>query len=208
MDATGKHLTSGIIDEHTHIAGGGNDVATNSSMVRIKDQVNSEDINIYRSLAGGVTAAQVLHGSANPVGGQSAIIKLRWGASPEGLKIQGADEYIKFALGENVKRSSNSNSVRYPQTRMGVEQVFMDGFTNALEYQKEWNAYNNLPRKTKPSATKPRRDLVDEAMLEIINKERFITCHSYVQSEINMLMKVADKFNFNVNTFTQNPRGL
>lgn len=202
VDGTGKHLTSGIIDEHTHIAGGGNDVATNSSMVRIGDQVNSEDINIYRSLAGGVTAAQVLHGSANPVGGQSALIKLRWGASPEGLKIQGADEYIKFALGENVKRSANSNSVRYPQTRMGVEQVFMDGFTNALEYQKEWNTYNSLPRKTKASADKPRRDLVDEAMLEIINKERFITCHSYVQSEINMLMKVAEKFDFNVNTFT------
>ncbi len=202
VDGTGKHLTSGIIDEHTHIAGGGNDVATNSSMVRIGDQVNSEDINIYRSLAGGVTAAQVLHGSANPVGGQSALIKLRWGESPENLKIKGADEYIKFALGENVKRSSNQNSVRFPQTRMGVEQVYMDGFTNALEYQKEWNAYNNLPRKTKPTAKKPRRDLVDEAMLEIINKERFITCHSYVQSEINMLMKVAEKFNFNVNTFT------
>ncbi|MFY0687657.1 MAG: amidohydrolase family protein [Cyclobacteriaceae bacterium] len=202
VDASGMHLTSGIIDEHTHIAGGGNDVATNSSMVRIGDQVNSEDVNIYRSLAGGVTAAQVLHGSANPVGGQSAIIKLRWGMAPEDLKIDGADEYIKFALGENVKRSSNNNSVRYPQTRMGVEQVFMDGFTNALVYQNKWNAYNGLPKKSKAGAIKPRRDLVDEAMLEIINGERFITCHSYVQSEINMLMKVAEKFDFNVNTFT------
>lgn len=202
VDGTGKHLTSGIIDEHTHIAGGGNDRATNSSMVRIGDQVNSEDVNIYRSLAGGVTAAQVLHGSANPVGGQSALIKLRWGASPEALKIKGADEYIKFALGENVKRSRSSNSIRFPQTRMGVEQVYMDGFTNAVEYGKEWDAYNKIPKKSKAGAMKPRRDLVDEAMLEIINKERFISCHSYVQSEINMLMKVADKFNFNVNTFT------
>ncbi|MEQ9404856.1 MAG: amidohydrolase family protein [Cyclobacteriaceae bacterium] len=202
VDGTGKHLTSGIIDEHTHIAGGGNDRATNSSMVRIGDQVNSEDINIYRSLAGGVTAAQVLHGSANPVGGQSAIIKLRWGAGPEALKIKGADEYIKFALGENVKRSRSDNSIRFPQTRMGVEQVYVDGFTNALEYKKEWDAYNKLPNKSKASAPKPRRDLVDEAMLEIINNERFITCHSYVQSEINMLMKVADQFNFTINTFT------
>lgn len=202
VDGKGKHLTSGIIDEHTHIGGGGNDVASNSSMVRIGDQVNSEDINLYRSLAGGVTAAQVLHGSANPVGGQSALIKLRWGASPEDLKIKGADEYIKFALGENVKRSRSTTSIRFPQTRMGVEQVYMDGFTNAMEYQKEWKAYNSLSKKTKPSAKKPRRDLVDEAMLEIINKERFITCHSYVQSEINMLMKVAEKFNFTVNTFT------
>ncbi len=202
VDGTGKHLTSGIIDEHTHIGGGGNDLATNSSMVRIRDQLNSEDINLYRSLAGGVTAAQVLHGSANPVGGQSALIKLRWGVAPEKMRIEGADEYIKFALGENVKRSRSSSSVRFPQTRMGVAEVFVDGFTNALEYEKEWAAYNSLSKKAKPSAIKPRRDLVDEAMLEIINQERFITCHSYVQSEINMLMKVADQFDFTVNTFT------
>lgn len=202
VDGTGKHLTPGIIDEHTHIAGGGNDVATNSAMVRIGDQVNSEDINIYRTLAGGVTTAQVLHGSANPIGGQSALIKLRWGESPENLKIKGADGYIKFALGENVKRSRSQRSIRYPQTRMGVEQVYMDAFTNALEYEKKWKAYNALSASEKAKAVKPRRDLADEALLEIINKERFITCHSYVQSEINMLMKVADKFNFKVNTFT------
>ncbi|MBT8220920.1 MAG: amidohydrolase family protein, partial [Bacteroidia bacterium] len=202
IDGSGKHLTCGIIDEHTHIAGGGNDRATNSSMVRIGDQVNSEQISIYRTLAGGVTAAQVLHGSANPVGGQSALIKLRWGESPENLKIKGADEFIKFALGENVKRSSNQQSIRYPQSRMGVEQVYMDGFTNAQEYEKKWKAYNGLSSSEKSKAIKPRRDLVHEAMLEIINGERFITCHSYVQSEINMLMKVAEHFNFRVNTFT------
>ena len=203
VDGTGKHLTSGIIDEHTHIGATSiNDVATNSSMVRISDVIDPDDINIYRSLAGGVTAAQILHGSANPIGGQSARIKLRWGASPEGMKIQGADEFIKFALGENVKRSRSNNSVRFPQTRMGVEQVFVDGFTNALEYQKEWKAYEAIPKKEKSTAKKPRRDLVDEAMLEIINKERFVSCHSYVQSEINMLMKVAERFNFNINTFT------
>ncbi|NNF35054.1 MAG: amidohydrolase family protein [Saprospiraceae bacterium] len=202
IDGTGKHLTSGIIDEHTHIGGGGNDRATNSSMVRIGDQINPDQVSIYRTLAGGVTAAQVLHGSANPVGGQSALIKLRWGESPENMKIKGADEFIKFALGENVKRSSNSQSIRYPQSRMGVEQVYVDGFNNALEYEKEWKAYEMLSPAMKEKAVKPRRDLVDEAMLEIINGERFITCHSYVQSEINMLMKVADDFNFTVNTFT------
>lgn len=203
VDATGKHLTSGIIDEHTHIAATSiNDFAANSSMVRIGDVVDSEDINIYRSLAGGVTAGQILHGSANPVGGQSALIKHRWGSSPEQMQIKGADGFIKFALGENVKRASNQNSVRFPQTRMGVEQVFVDGFTNAVEYQKEWRAYNSLSKKAKPSAKKPRRDLVDETMLQIINKERFISCHSYVQSEINMLMKVAERFDFNINTFT------
>lgn len=202
VDGTGKHLTSGIIDEHTHVGGGGNDRAINSSMVRIEDQINSEDINIYRSLAGGVTVVQILHGSANPVGGQSALVKWRWGVAPDKMKIEGADGYIKFALGENVKRSSNQNSIRYPQTRMGVEQVFMDGFTNALEYDKEWKAYNGLSTKAKATAKKPRVDLVDQTMLEIINQQRFISCHSYVQSEINMLMKVAEQFDFNVNTFT------
>ena len=203
VDATGKHLTSGIIDEHTHIAASSiNDVATNSGMVRIGDVINPDDINIYRQLAGGVTAAQILHGSANPIGGQSALIKFRWGGGAEDMKIKGADEYIKFALGENVKRSRSSSSTRYPQTRMGVEQVYMDAFSNALEYEKEWQSYNKLSSKQKATVVKPRRDLVHEAMLEIIRGERFISCHSYVQSEINMLMHVAEHFGFKVNTFT------
>lgn len=201
IDGTGKHLTAGIIDEHSHIAAASiNDAATNSGMVRIGDNLDAENINVYRALAGGVVAVQVLHGSANPIGGQSALIKLRWGESPENYKIQGADGFIKFALGENVKRSSNANSIRYPQTRMGVEQVYVDAFTNAREYEKKWNAYNSAKDKT--TLVKPRRDLADETMLEILNKKRFITCHSYVQSEINMLMKVAERFNFRVNTFT------
>jgi len=203
IDGTGKHLSAGIIDEHSHIALKGiNDVATNSSMVRMEDVVNSEDINIYRQLSGGVTASQLLHGSANPVGGQSAIVKLRWGASPEEMLIKAADPFIKFALGENVKRSSNSNSIRYPQSRMGVEQVYVDAFTNALNYEKEWKTYNALPAKVKAKTVKPRKDIVHDTMLEILRGERFITCHSYVQSEINMLMKVADQFGFTVNTFT------
>lgn len=203
IDGTGKHLTAGVIDEHTHIGASAiNDVATNSSMVRIGDVVDSEDDDIYRALAGGVTAAQILHGSANPVGGQSALIKMRWGTSPEEMKIKNAPGFIKFALGENVKRSRSTSSIRFPQTRMGVEQVFVDGFTNALEYEKKWNAYLKLSEKDKAKTIAPRRDLVHETMLEIIKKERFISCHSYVQSEINMLMKVAEQFNFNVNTFT------
>jgi imidazolonepropionase-like amidohydrolase len=203
IDGSGKHLTSGIIDEHTHIAlSSVNDVATNSAMVRMKDVVESDDINIYRQLAGGVTAAQLLHGSANPIGGQSALAKMRWGASPQDMLIEGADEYIKFALGENVKRSSNDNSIRYPQTRMGVEQVYMDAFTRAREYSQAWNEYESLSNREKARTPAPRRDLALEALAEILNRERFITCHSYVQSEINMLMHVAEEFGFNVNTFT------
>jgi imidazolonepropionase-like amidohydrolase len=203
IDGTGKHLTSGVIDEHTHIAASSiNDVATNSGMVRMKDVVESDDINIYRQLSGGVTAAQLLHGSANPIGGQSALLKMRWGVTPEEMLIEDAAGFIKFALGENVKRSSNENSVRYPQTRMGVEQVFMDAFSRAEAYEAEWEAYNALSEREKARTVKPRRDLALETMVEIIKGERFISCHSYVQSEINMLMKVAEQFDFNVNTFT------
>ncbi len=203
IDGSGLHLTSGVIDEHSHIAlSSVNDRATNSSMVRMEDVVESDDINIYRQVAGGVTAAQLLHGSANPIGGQSAIVKLRWGAAPEDMLIEGADSYIKFALGENVKRSRSSSSIRYPQTRMGVEQVYVDAFTRAKAYDEAWKAYNALSESEKESTLEPRRDLALETLAEILNSERFITCHSYVQSEINMLMHVADAFGFNVNTFT------
>ncbi len=203
IDATGKHVTSGIIDEHSHIAASSiNDLATNSSMVRIGDVLNPTDYNIYTALAGGTTAVQILHGSANPIGGQSALIKLRWGANPAEMKIKDADGFIKFALGENVKRSYNPNSIRFPQTRMGVEQVFIDAFSSAVEYEKKWKSYNGLSKKAKVGVLAPRKDLAMETMVEIINKKRFISCHSYVQSEINMLMKVADQFDFNINTFT------
>lgn len=206
IDAAGKHLTSGIIDEHSHAAlssvNEGSHAVT--AEVRMYDAVDAEDIDIYRQLAGGVTAAQLLHGSANPVGGQSALVKFRWGVTPDEMKIKGADGFIKFALGENVKQSNwgDNNTIRFPQTRMGVEQVYVNAFTKAQEYDAEWKKYNKLSAKAKLSATKPRRDLQMETLAEILNSERFISCHSYVQSEINMLMKVAESFNFRINTFT------
>lgn len=207
IDGTGKHLTAGIIDEHSHIAisNGVNEGAQASSAeVRIGDVVNSEDINIYRQLAGGVTTSQLLHGSANPIGGQSALIKLRWGKSPEEMKFAKADGFIKFALGENVKQSNwgDFNTIRFPQSRMGVEQVYYDCFTRAKEYDAKQKAFSLLSDKAKIAAVPFRRDLELEALAEILNKKRFITCHSYVQSEINMLMHVADSMGFKVNTFT------
>ena len=205
IDGTGKHLTPGIVDEHSHIGlFSVNDVAINSGMVRMEDVINPEHIQLYQQLAGGVTTSQLLHGSANPIGGQSAIIKLKWGQPGSDMLIKNADPFIKFALGENVKQSNwgDNQRSRYPQTRMGVEQVYVNAFINALEYEKEWNTYNNLSSKVKANTSAPRKDLAHETMLEIIRKNRFITCHSYVQSEINMLMKVAEKFDFKVNTFT------
>jgi imidazolonepropionase-like amidohydrolase len=203
IDGTGKHLTPGIIDEHTHIALFAiNETATNSSMVRMRDVINSQDVNIYRNLAGGVVAAQQLHGSSNPIGGQSSLIKLRWGMSPEDLLIADAPRFIKFALGENVKRSTNPASIRYPQTRMGVEQVYINAFTQAQEYEQSWNTYNGMSNNQRRSAIAPRRDLVHEAMLEIMKGERYVSNHSYVQSEINMMMHMAESFGFRINTFT------
>ena len=204
IDARGKHLTSGIIDEHSHIAisKGVNEGGHNSSAeVTIQDVVNSEDINIYRDLAGGVTTSQLLHGSANPIGGCSAIVKWKWGLSADEMLYKNQPKFIKFALGENVKQSNISRSSnRFPQSRMGVEQVFTDYFQRAKEYDLTWKAYNSNPKKEKSNA--PRVDLELQNIAEIINKERFITCHSYVQSEILMMMNVAEKFNFRVNTFT------
>jgi len=207
IDGKGKHVTSGIIDEHSHIAiskGVNEGTQSVTAEVSIGDVVNSEDINIYRQLAGGVTASQLLHGSANPIGGQSGIIKLRWGRLPEEMKVKDAAGHIKFALGENVKQSNWGDyyTSRYPQTRMGVEQVFYDAFYRAKAYKAEWAAYNGLAKKDKASATAPRRDLELDVLVEILDGKRFVTCHSYVQQEINMLMHVADSMGFTLNTFT------
>ncbi|TXD52544.1 MULTISPECIES: amidohydrolase family protein [unclassified Polaribacter] len=193
IDGTGKHLTAGIVDEHSHIATSAvNEGGQNSSAeVTIEDVVDPTDINIYRNISGGTTSAQILHGSANPIGGRSAIIKLKWGENAANMMYDNSPKFIKFALGENVKQSRSSNGVRFPQTRMGVEQMFTDYFTRAKEYEA-----------LKKSGNSYRKDTELETLVEILNGERFISCHSYVQSEINMLMKVAEKFNFRVNTFT------
>lgn len=200
IDAKGKHVTSGIIDEHSHIAiskgvnEGGQSI---SAEVSIGHVVNPQDINIYRQLSGGVTAAQLLHGSANPIGGQSALIKLKWGGNAEDMLIDQAPGFIKFALGENVKRSNWGSSGRFPHSRMGVEQVYYDGFHRAQVYQESWKTYSQGKK-----GAAPRVDLELEVLSEILKGERFISCHSYVQSEINMLMHVADSMGFRVNTFT------
>ena len=193
IDGTGKHLTAGIVDEHSHIAASAiNEGAQNSSAeVTIEDVVDPNDINIYRNLSGGTTSVQILHGSANPIGGRSAIIKLKWGENAANMIYDDSPKFIKFALGENVKQSRSPNGTRFPQTRMGVEQMFVDYFTRAQEYEV-------LKKSGKPY----RKDDEMETLVEILNGERFISCHSYVQSEINMLMKVADRFNFRINTFT------
>lgn len=204
IEAKGKHVTPGLIDAHSHIAiqGGVNEgTQAVTSEVRIADVIDNYAIDIYRQLAGGLTTSHVLHGSANPIGGQIAVIKLRWGAPAEALKFEDAPPGIKFALGENVKQSNWGDrfTTRYPQTRMGVEQIIRDRFKAALDYEKERKKYNSL--KNKKGVIPPRRDLELEALLEILHGKRVVHSHSYRQDEILMLVRIAEDFGFTIGAF-------
>ena len=199
IDATGMHLTPGIIDEHSHIASSSTNESSQAitSEVRMGDIIDPSDNSIYRQLSGGVTAAHLLHGSANPIGGQSVIIKHRWGSPAEEMKVKGQVGFLKHALGENVKRSTN----RYPNSRMGVEHIIRDAYQRALDYRDEWSRYNALNTKQKQSAIPPRRDLELEALVDVLEERSFITCHTYMQSEGVMLMRLAEDFGIKAHTF-------
>jgi imidazolonepropionase-like amidohydrolase len=198
IDATGMHLTSGIIDEHSHIAMDGTNEAGQAitSEVRVGDVIDPEDPSIYRQLSGGVTAAHILHGSANPIGGQSILIKHRWGHSAEELKIEGQVGFLKHALGENVKR----NSSRYPNTRMGVDQIIRDAYYRAEDYNNKWKAWNSLKPADRVGKVPPRRDLELDPIVDVLEKRSFIECHTYVQSEGTMIMNLAKDFGVKVNS--------
>lgn len=205
IDASGMYVMPGIVDCHTHIAVDG-DVNEGSisvsSMVNIKDVLNPYDIDIYHELAGGVVIGNVLHGSANPIGGQTIVIKLKYGAPPDELPFPGALPGIKFALGENVKHSNFGGPVpRYPETRMGVEETIRDAFTRAKQYQQEWAEYNRRKAAGEQNLIPPRRNLQLEPLVEVLEGKRYIHCHSYVSDEILMLMRVAKEFGFKVRTF-------
>jgi len=213
IDAGGQYLIPGIIDCHSHIAGDGgiNEGSVSvSSMANIKDIINPEDIAIYRALAGGVTTANILHGSANSIGGQTIVLKMRWGKDANAMIFEGATPGIKFALGENVKRSGNPQGgrgatgavvqARYPATRMGVEDVIREAFTEAKAYKAEWDAYNaKVARGEHPIP--PRTDLKLEPLKEVLEGKRYVHAHSYRSDEILMLMRVADDYGFKIRTF-------
>ncbi len=206
IDAAQKHVTPGIVDAHSHIAIDG-DVNEGTFAVtpevRIGDVLDPDDINIYRQLAGGVTACLALHGSANPIGGQCQVIKLRWGADAEGLKFKGAAPVIKWALGENVKQSNWGDQfrARYPQTRMGVLEIVRDELQAAREYETEWACYHSLASRDRERTIPPRRDLRLEAMVEVLDDRRWVHCHAYVQSEILWIMRLAEEFGFDIDVF-------
>jgi len=200
IDVQGMHISPGIIDCHSHMAtdGGVNEGSQAITCeVRIGDFVDANDITIYRQLAGGVTAANILHGSANPIGGQNQVIKLRWGMTGEDMKFAEAPQGVKFALGENVKQSNSQRPAsRYPQTRMGVEQLFRDSFEAARDYAKKMDAWQTDRR-----GLPPRRDLELDALREIVEGRRWIHCHSYRQDEILALLRILEEYDVTIGTF-------
>ncbi len=202
IDASGKHVSPGLIDAHSHTAmmqGINEGTSSITAEVRVGDVIDASSINIYRQLAGGVTTANILHGSANTIGGQNQVIKMRWGSDAEGLKFEGAFPGIKFALGENVKQSNwgNDSTGRYPQTRMGVEQILRSGFLAARAYKEARDAWRKSPN----SMLEPRRDLQLDTLVELLDRKRMIHIHSYRQDEILMFARVAKEFNLLVGTF-------
>ncbi|MHC4447048.1 MAG: amidohydrolase family protein, partial [Planctomycetota bacterium] len=200
IDASGRHITPGLIDCHSHtgIDGGVNEWSQAvTAEVRIADVIDPDDINWYRELAGGLTAANQLHGSANPIGGQNSVVKLKWSASADEFRVDDALGGIKFALGENVKRSQG----RYPNTRMGVEAIIRDAFTAAVQYENEWERYRSLSPDARRRTMPPRRDLELDALVEILEGQRLVHSHSYRQDEILMLIRLAEEYGFTIGTF-------
>jgi imidazolonepropionase-like amidohydrolase len=206
IDAVGQFIIPGIVDCHSHIAleAINEGSVSVSSMVNMEEVLNPEDIDIYRDLAGGVTSANILHGSANAIGGQTLVIKLRWGQPAAKLPFEGALPGIKFALGENPKRSNFSipgQPKRYPATRMGVEETIRSAFSEARDYKKTWDVYNKRAAAGEKNLIPPRRDLRLEPLVEVLEGKRYVHSHCYREDEILMLLRVAKEFGFKVRTF-------
>lgn len=193
IDATGKFVMPGIIDAHSHIAGSAINEGTSqvTAEVSMEDVVDPMDVSIYRALAGGVTSIHLMHGSANVIGGQNETMKLRYGTTnPDDLRFEGAPRTIKFALGENPTRGGRARGIQ-PQSRMGVEMMLRNSFTQAQEYKKKWDAYNANKSARKVA---PEYDLRMETLVDILEGEVWVNCHSYRADEIYMLLKVFSDF--------------
>ena len=209
IDATGKYVMPGIIDPHSHMMADAINEGSLSvtSMVRMRDVLNPTAVNVYRALAGGVTTINLLHGSANTIGGQNAVLKLKFGREPEEMLFPGAPAGIKFALGENVTRKNSGGGGfgpqaprRYPTTRMGQEEVIRDALTRAQDYQREWDDYNARVKKGEKNLVAPRRDLELEPLVEVLQGKRLVHAHGYRSDEHLMLLNVAAEFGFRVGT--------
>ncbi len=201
IDAAGKYVTPGIIDAHSHsmLSAINEGSLSVTSMTRIRDMLEPDDVAIYRALAGGVTSALLLHGSANPIGGQSTTVKFKWGKPVEEYPIDGAPAGIKFALGENVKRSSftpqGGQVARYPRTRMGTMETIRDAFRRARDYQQAWADF-----RAKKTKVPPRVDEELQPLVEILEGKRIVHCHGYRSDEHLNILRLAEEFGFKVGT--------
>ncbi len=218
IDGTGKFLMPGIIDPHSHMMSDATNEGSLSvtSMVRIADVLNPTAPNIYRALAGGTTMLNILHGSANTIGGQNAVVKLKWGRTAQEMLVPGAMPGIKFALGENVTRKNNQTVIvqgqpaaprRYPSTRMGQEVILRDAFTRARDYQATWADYRARLAKKEAGLIAPRRDLELEPLVEVLEGKRWVHAHSYRADEMLMLLNLADDFGFTIKTLQHGLEG-
>ena len=207
IDAFGKYVMPGIIDCHSHSMVDAINELTYSvtSMVRIRDVLNPTDVDLYRELAGGVTTLNILHGSGNAIGGQNTVVKIKWGRPVEEFIFAGAPPGIKFALGENPKRTNFPGPAgqprRYPATRMGVEEVIRDAFTRARDYKSGWDEYRARMQRGEKNLIPPRRDLQLEPLVEILEGKRLVHAHCYRADEILMLIELAEEFGFKIRTF-------
>jgi imidazolonepropionase-like amidohydrolase len=218
VDGTGKFVTPGIIDPHSHsmIDAVNEGTLSVTSMVRMRDVLNNTAIDIYHELAGGTTTINVLHGSANTIGGQNVVVKLKWGRPVDEMVFPDAPPGIKFALGENVTQKNNTPVVvvgqpqrprRYPESRMGQEEVIRDAFTRAQDYKAEWDDYNARMAKGEKGLIAPRRDLELEPLVEVLEGKRLIHSHSYRADEMLMLLELSDEFHFHVQTLQHGLEG-
>ncbi|MES2125479.1 MAG: amidohydrolase family protein [Gemmatimonadota bacterium] len=218
IDATGKYVMPGIIDPHSHMMSDATNEGSLSvtSMVRIRDVLNPTDIDIYRALAGGTTTLNILHGSANTIGGQNSVVKLKWGRTAEEMIFPGAMPGIKFALGENVTQKNRGTVIvvgqpqtprRYPTTRMGQEEVLRDAFTRASDYKAEWDNYRARLARKEANLVAPRRDLELEPLVEVLEGKRLVHAHSYRADEMLMLLELSDEFHFHVQTLQHGLEG-
>src|SRR5687767_7869111 len=209
IDGQGKYVIPGIVDAHSHSAAEAINEGTQSitAQVRMEDVLRQDALGLYRELAGGVTTLNILHGSANTIGGQNATVKVRWGLPADSLLFQAAPPGIKFALGENVRQTNRNVQAgqdrRYPRSRMGVEELLRDSFTRAQEYRKEWQDYEKAKRAAArgQAPIPPRRDLELDALVEVLEGKRLVHCHSYRSDEILMMIRLADEMGFKVATF-------
>jgi imidazolonepropionase-like amidohydrolase len=206
IDATGKYVFPGIVDCHSHMMLDAVNELTLSvtSMVRVRDVLNPNDPDIYRALAGGTTTMNLLHGSGNAIGGLNTVVKLKLGRPVEEFIFPGAPPGIKFALGENPKRSNlqiPTQARRYPATRMGVEEIIREAFTRARDYKADWDDYRAAQKRNEKNLIPPRRDLQLEPLVEVLEGKRYVHSHCYRADEILMLINIANEFGFKIRTF-------